>query len=165
MAQRQDLPHQAVCASSNCRQILIPHRNFPHCSIQLCPIKTIGKCVLHLQLTKHQENKNKRYHSRRKRSTRSAIHLEKMRSVVTNRVFLVTESLLAWGCGVRRKKALQYAGNAAWVISNMVDEVEESGETEENVSQSGCRQFKTPMELFQDKKTVRVCAPMVRYSK
>lgn len=89
----------------------------------------------------------------------------KMRSVVTNRVFLVTESFLAWGCGVRRKKALQYAGNAAWVISNMVDEVEESGETEENASQSGCRQFKTPMELFQDKKTVRVCAPMVRYSK
>ena len=47
----------------------------------------------------------------------------------------------------------------------MVDEMDESSEVDENLPLAASRSYKTPLELFEDRKTVRICAPMVRYSK
>ena len=48
--------------------------------------------------------------------------------------------------------------SVCWVISIMADAEEESGE--ESVFR-----FKKPLELFDERDIVRICAPMVRYSK
>lgn len=48
-----------------------------------------------------------------------------------------------------------------WVGFNMADEDEENGKN----FKSSSREYKKPLELFEEKKIVRICAPMVRYSK
>lgn len=51
--------------------------------------------------------------------------------------------------------------SACWVIFIMADAEEESDEDfVDNVFR-----FKKPLELFEEREIVRICAPMVRYSK
>ena len=51
------------------------------------------------------------------------------------------------------------ARSASWVILIMADADEESEEEDSVFS------FKKPLELFEEREIVRICAPMVRYSK
>jgi hypothetical protein len=53
------------------------------------------------------------------------------------------------------------APSASWVILIMADADEESEESEEGSALN----FKKPLELFEEREIVRICAPMVRYSK
>ena len=53
------------------------------------------------------------------------------------------------------------ARSASWVILIMADADEETEEGEED----RVFNFKKPLELFEEREIVRICAPMVRYSK
>ena len=79
------------------------------------------------------------------------------------------QAIPSWSEEVRTTLKLHFrtahydAWTASWVILIMADLVEET-EEEEDDSVLTCN-FKKPLELFEERKIVRICAPMVRYSK